>query len=71
MEELPHKLRLELAMVIHTKLYSGVLYFHHKDKSFIAWISTLLRPINIEDEKYIYKEGEEITEGKNISHENI
>ena len=24
MEELPHKLRLELAMVIHTKLYSGV-----------------------------------------------
>jgi hypothetical protein len=64
MEELPYKLKLDLAMTIHTKLYSNLYYFQDKDKSFIAWISTLLRPINVEDEKYIYREGEEVTEGK-------
>ena len=64
MEELPHKLRLELAMVIHLQLYADVHFFQGKERSFIAWISTLLRPINVEDENYIYKEGEEVTEGK-------
>lgn len=28
------------------------------------WISTLLRPTSVEEGKYIYKEGEEITESK-------
>jgi len=35
-----------------------------RDRSFIAWISTLLKPLSVEDEKYIYKEGEEVTESK-------
>jgi hypothetical protein len=65
-EELPHKLKLELAMVIHLKMYSTVDYFMGKDKSFIAWIVTLIRPLNSESEDYIYKEGEEVFESKNI-----
>lgn len=48
MEDLPHKMRLELAMVFHNKLYSTVEFFKQKDKSFIGWISTLLKPINID-----------------------
>jgi hypothetical protein len=64
MDELPHKLRLELAMAIHLKNYSTVEFFKGKDKSFIAWISTILKPIGIEDEQYVYKEGEEILDGK-------
>ena len=47
MEELPAKLRLELAMAIHKKMYSGIKFFNDKDKNFIAWISTFLRPINV------------------------
>lgn len=62
MEELPHKLKLELAMVIHMQLYSEVKFFKKKERSFIAWITTLLRPLNVEDERYVYKEGEEVTE---------
>lgn len=54
MEQLPHKLKLELAMVIHMKNYSSVSFFKDKDKTFIAWISTILTPINVEDEKYIF-----------------
>jgi len=64
MDELPHKLRLELAMAIHLKNYSTVEFFKGKDKSFIAWISTILKPLGIEDEQYVYKEGEEILDGK-------
>ena len=66
MEDLPHKMRLELAMIIHLKMYASVNYFKgkEKDKSFIGWMSSLLKPINIDDKKYIYKEGEEVTEGK-------
>jgi hypothetical protein len=66
-EELPHKLKLELAMVIHLKMYATVDFFMGKDKSFIAWIVTLIRPLNCESEDYIYKEGEEVFESKNIS----
>jgi hypothetical protein len=64
MDELPHKLKLELAMVIHRRMYSSVNFFMDKEKTFIAWIAKLIRPVNIEDQDYIYKEGEEIVEGK-------
>lgn len=64
MEELPHKLKLELAMVIHEKMYSNVNFFQRKEKSFIAWIARLIRPMYVEEDDYVYKEGEEIIEGK-------
>jgi hypothetical protein len=67
MEELPHRLRLELAMVIHDKLYNKVKFFEKKDKSFIAWISNILRPIVFDEGRYIYQEGEEITESKYLN----
>lgn len=59
---MPHKIKIELAMQIHTKTYSNIAYFKDKDKSFIAWISTLIKPISQEDQDYIYKEGEDVTE---------
>lgn len=62
MEELPHKLKLELALQIHLKMYSSVSFFQNKDKSFIAWIGTVIRPINIQELDFICKEGEDITE---------
>lgn len=49
MDELPHKMRLELAMLVHKKMYASVHFFQQKDKSFICWISTLIKPINIDD----------------------
>jgi biopolymer transport protein ExbB/TolQ len=47
MEELPSKLRIELAMAIHKKMYSNIKFFQDKDTNFIAWVGTLLRPINV------------------------
>ena len=42
MEELPYKLKVELAMEIHKKIYKTVIFFQDKDKNFIAWLSTML-----------------------------
>lgn len=62
MEELPRKLKNELAMVIHQHSYSDITFFKDKPKSFIAWIARVIRPLTFEDEEYIYKEGEETLE---------
>lgn len=46
-DELPYKLKIELAMEIHKSLYQTVGFFKFKEKSFIAWIGTILRPLNV------------------------
>ena len=66
MQELPHKMKLELAMQIHKRMYETIFFFKNKEKSFIAWIGTVLRPTNVQEQEYIYKEGEEISESKKI-----
>lgn len=62
MDELPSKLRMELAIAIHYTMYSTVSFFRGKEKSFIAWISKHIRPMHIDEDDFIYKEGEEILE---------
>ncbi|TNV86814.1 hypothetical protein FGO68_gene1058 [Halteria grandinella] len=62
MEELPYKLKIELAMEIHKSLYETVSFFKGKDKTFIAWVGNTLRPINSADNEIIYKEDDDITE---------
>lgn len=64
LDELPHKLKVELAMQIHKGMYESIKFFKNKDKSFIVWIGTMLRPLNISDTDYVYKEGEDISESK-------
>lgn len=64
MEELPYKLRIELAMEIHKDIYMNIEFFHNKDKSFIAWIGPLLKPVFSSETEYIFKEGDDIKESK-------
>jgi hypothetical protein len=45
MDELPHKIKIELAMEIHKRMYETIGFFRNKEKSFIAWIGTVLRPL--------------------------
>lgn len=49
MDELPHKIKLELAMEIHKRMYETISFFKNKEKSFIVWIGTVLRPLNIQE----------------------
>jgi hypothetical protein len=63
MNELPHKLKLELAVVIHKKMLDNVPFFKDKkDKSFIAWIGSVIHPQSIQEEEYVFKDGEPIIE---------
>jgi len=64
MEELPYKLKIELAMEIHKNIYRTIEFFKYKEKSFIAWVGPLLRPHKIAEQEYIYKECDEIKECK-------
>jgi hypothetical protein len=45
MEELPYKLRIDLAMEIHKDIYMNFTFFNGKEKSFIAWVGPRLKPI--------------------------
>ena len=65
-DELPHKLKMELSFVIHSKMYQNVPFFIGKDPSFIAWVATIIKPLNVESDEYIYKEGENLVESKYI-----
>jgi hypothetical protein len=64
MSELPYKLRIDLAMEIHKNIYINIDFFKHRDKSFIAWVGPLLKPLNVQEQEYIIKEGEDIKESK-------
>lgn len=68
MEELPYKLKLDFAMKVNEHLFQIIKFFRGKERGFITWISALLKPIFADDEKYIYKEGEEVTEGKMLKY---
>jgi hypothetical protein len=56
------KLKVELSMAIHQKIYSGINFFKEKEKNFIAWVGPILRRMNVQFNDYIYKETELITE---------
>ncbi|CDW89496.1 cation channel family protein [Stylonychia lemnae] len=62
MEELPHKLKIDLAMEIHRDIYQNVDFFKARDSQFIFWVGPLLKPLLFSEQKYIYREGDEIKE---------
>jgi len=70
-EELPHKLKIELSMVIHSKMYQNIKFFKGKDSSFLVWVAMLLKPLSVESEEYIFKEGEDLVESNLRSYFNF
>ena len=61
-EELPYKLRIELAYRIHQKIWSCVNFFKEKPKDFIAFVGHRLRPIRIKRGHYLYKKDDPVLE---------
>ena len=47
MDQLPYKLRVELAMEIHKNMYSNVEFLKNKDQFFITWVGRILKPVKI------------------------
>lgn len=64
MEELPHKLKVELALQIHKDIKKNIEFFKNKKDNFIAWIGPLLKPHLVSEQEYIFSDGEDIKESK-------
>ena len=49
-DELPHKLKLEVSLFLHEKTYKKINFMKERSGSFITWICPLLKPmINMSD----------------------
>jgi hypothetical protein len=59
LDELPHKLKVDLSMHIYASRYESIKFFTNKSRSFISWICPLLKPSYYAEMEYIYSEGEE------------
>jgi hypothetical protein len=60
-EELPHKLKLEVSLFIHENLYKRIDILKGRSSAFIAWICPLLKSSLFYKEQYIFFEGDDIT----------
>jgi len=59
-EDLPHKLKVEVSLFLHEKTYNSIEFLSDRSKSFIAWVCPLLKPFLNPGDQYIFFEGDEI-----------
>ena len=60
-DELPHKLKIEVSVYIYEQRYKNIKFFIDKNQpSFISWMCPLLKPRYYEHNQYIYYEGDGI-----------
>lgn len=43
-EELPHKIKIELSLYIYEARYSKIKFFKDRSASFVSWMCPLLKP---------------------------
>ena len=58
LNELPLNLKIELSVIMHKNLVSGIEFFRNKPASFIALIGPYLKHFHIGKEEFIFHEGE-------------
>lgn len=59
-EELPHKLRIEVSLYIYEERYRRIRFFKKMSASFISWICPLMKPQLFSENQHIYLEGDEV-----------
>lgn len=58
LNDLPLNLRIELSVIMHKNVVSGIEFFRNKPATFIALIGPYLKPFHIGENEYIFHEGE-------------
>lgn len=61
-DELPHKLKIEVSLYIYEQRYSRIKFFRDRTASFISWMCPLLKPQYFGTNQYIFYEGDEVKE---------
>ena len=59
-DELPHKLKIEVSLYIYEQRYSRIKFFKERTASFISWMCPLLKPQYFGTNQYIFYEGDEV-----------
>lgn len=59
-DDLPHKLKIEVSLYIYEERYKKIKFFQGKSPSFISWLCPLLQPRLYSENQYIYLEGDEV-----------
>ena len=54
LEELPTKLKMDLALYIHEYQYGNIMFFKPQNPNFKSWIGTYLKPLNVQAGLLIY-----------------
>lgn len=60
-EQLPHKLKIELSKYLYKDLSLRLDFLKGKSPGFIAWVCPLFKPTIFEIDKYIYFEGDDVS----------
>lgn len=60
MEELPRRLRVELAVKIHKEIIQEIPFFQDQPKDFIEFIGTTLKPLKFKEDHFVFKEKESV-----------
>ena len=45
---------------IYDNVYKNIFFFHDKSSSFIAWVCPLLKPITLQENQYLFFDGDDI-----------
>ena len=60
MDDLPHNLKIELSLYIHEQTYKNIYFIKEKSMAFISWICPLLKAYPVEQDAFVYFEGDEV-----------
>lgn len=58
--ELPHRLKIELSVKIHREIIKNIPFFSNKDREFVVFVGPMLKPARVKEDQYIYKDGDPI-----------
>ena len=59
-EQLPHRLKIELSVKIHREIVMNIPFFKDRPRSFIAFIGPLLKPNRFKENEFVFIEGDPI-----------
>lgn len=62
LQELPHKLRTQVALYVYDRRYKHIKFFQARSQSFVLWIIPRLKPHTFMEKEYIYMENDKIEE---------
>jgi hypothetical protein len=58
---MPLKYNIQLTLYVNEDKFKNIKFMKDKTLSFISWITSLMKIVSYKQNKFVFKEGEEIT----------